>query len=157
MTTLMYDPSDHSVYADSQITADGLVISKSREKIFVVPYNDQQCLLAVTGDTDYTDKMVAELRAGRQPKDIKESCFGYLITPDGKVAEVYAPDLYFNLRDGVECMTNGSGRTVAFTAMRCGLHPVEAMELACELDAYTGGPIQHGRFDNNGTPIIESI
>lgn len=36
----------------------------------------------------------------------------------------------------------GTGETIAMTAMRCGKTAQEAVELACEMDIYTSGPLQ---------------
>jgi hypothetical protein len=141
VTTIATDGK--TVAADGLITSD-LIYSRSEVKIFHI--GDE--IVGTRGDCDLGQAYLDWLRAGSKKKDRP------LFVPDPEDDGVWFEALHVS-KDGVFLVGGvnfsrirmdapiaiGSGGIVATTAMRCGLSPKEAVELAATLDPHTGGLI----------------
>lgn len=135
MTTIAYDGK--TLCADSQVT--------SRDVRFGVATKlwrlESGALLATTGDLALCYALMLWLD-GKDDKPTPkegESAGALLIEPDGT-----AWDYGTSLRRFPASIpwAGGTGEVIAMTAMRCGKTAKEAVEIACEMDIYTSGPVQ---------------
>lgn len=136
MTTIAYDGK--TLVTDSQVTVDGKRFGKT-QKLFRL---HSRAVLAISGTMDVSYEIMRWLNgdAEKPALDKEQDDFeGLLIEPDGSAWEI-AP----GLRRFPACVpwTGGTGGIVAMTAMRCGKTAQEAVELACEIDTKSGGPLQ---------------
>lgn len=135
MTTIAFDGK--TLCADSQVTSGGLKFGAAK-KLWRL---ESGALLAMSGDIGLCYQVMLWLngKSDKPTRTSDESVSGLLIEPDGSAWE-YSTDLHrFPARAP---WAGGTGETIAMTAMRCGKTAQEAVELACEMDIYTSGPLQ---------------
>jgi len=136
VTTIAYDGK--TLVTDSQVTLDGKRFGKT-QKIFRL---HSRAVLAIAGSMDVSYEIMRWLNgdAEKPALDKEQDDFEALvIEPDGSAWEI-AP----GLRRFPACIpwSGGTGGIVAMTAMRCGKTAQEAVELACEIDTKSSGPLQ---------------
>lgn len=68
----------------------------------------------------------------------EDDATGILVFPDGKVSEYEGQGW---LRVEAPFLAWGSGEQIALGAMAAGKTASEALEIACEYDVFTGGPV----------------
>lgn len=98
------------------------------------------CLIGNAGDPAILGTFIHWLREGcdkSKKPDIQENEF--LMLKDG---EIYHYSKELNPIPVGNPAAIGSGAKFAMTAMLCGKTPTEAVEIACQLDPYSGGEIQ---------------
>ncbi len=135
MTTIAYDGK--TLCTDSLVTAGSLACGEGRK----IHRLTNGAVAAVCGDWHLAHDVVQWLDGnGDKPVPHESESIGVLLIElDGSAWEYGS-----RLRRAPACVpwTGGSGEAVAMAAMRCGKTAREAVELACQLDVYSGGPVQ---------------
>lgn len=91
------------------------------------------------------EQHILDLLDGRRvdPVTVSEDQYFYAFVIDMRDSEPIlfevGPDMI--LQPAGYPMAIGSGGEIALTAMRCGKNAIKAVELACETNAYTRGPV----------------
>lgn len=131
------------VAADSQGTReDGLIVSMREQKVKVLgPDRD---IVACQGREDEITEFEEWWDQGRPVDETPDlgSDDGFaaiVLTREGKLFKVYERCTPVEVPD--DFIALGSGDAVAMGAMAAGKTPEEAIEIACRLNMYTGGPI----------------
>lgn len=136
MTTIAFDGK--TLCVDSQITSGHLLFGAAT-KLWRL---ESGALLAMSGDAGLCHEVMLWLdKKGDKPSPGEnESACGIMVEADGSTWECGSKPL----RCFPACVpwAGGTGETIAMTAMRCGKTAQEAVELACEMDIYTSGPLQ---------------
>lgn len=128
--------------ADSQDTREsGLIVSVSSAKLQRAPNGD---IFACQGDEDHCVEFEDWYKGGCDPEETpdfdSDSAFEALVlTHDGSVVK-YTNRLTVVTVNG-PYIALGAGDEVAMGAMAAGASPERAVEIACQLNAYTGGPV----------------
>lgn len=139
MTTITYDGKTLAV--DSQITSEmGLIVSKKCNKLYEISEHEH---LAICGDRALFEDF-AQAVADRDSESMFDSddiVTGVLFNTQTK--ECFEIDSQFRMIRIEPPYARGSGEAVALTALHCGKNAVQAIEVACELDVYTGGRVNH--------------
>ena len=157
MTTLLLDLKNKKLYTDSRVTSSnysGLIKKKKKESFednFVKFYPSKKYMRMYTGTGCVRDieKVIKTIEAGRQPK-IKSKTSVWQIDnyPSFKVVSYGNSETY--AVENVDFLCNGSGGEFAAGAVKAGSTPMEAMDIAIELDRYSGGEIKC--YDVSGAP-----
>jgi hypothetical protein len=132
MTTIAFDGKILAV--DSQIT-DGSFVFGFSNKIF---YLKDGSIVALCGSLSLYDEVIEWLNGGEKPIIYDGDSLNGIMIKDGIAFEISS-----KLRVFKTCIpwAGGSGQNIALTAMKCGKNAKEAVELACELDIYSGFPV----------------
>lgn len=130
MTTIVY--RDGLVAADSRTNNGGWIDPGSRSKLERV----DGAVFAYCGDWAICTAIRAWLKEpnGDQPNGDAT----VIVFRDGKIF-VYSDGSYFEENDGFHAW--GSGTPVALGALYAGCTAYEAVEIACQVDLYSGGPV----------------
>lgn len=135
MTTIAYDGK--TLCTDSLVTAGSLAFG-SGQKLFRL---ESGAALAICGSMLIGHEVMLWLDGKGAKPDLQDddSFAALLIEPDGSAWEYGR-----HLRRFPACIpwADGSGGTIAMVAMRCGKTAREAVEIACEMDVNSRGPIQ---------------
>lgn len=134
MTTLAFDGK--TLCTDSQISSGNLVFGNA-EKILKLKDGS---VVACAGSTSMWPAIVAWLDGGDRPEPREgESFTGIRVFIDGSAHEIGK-----ELRPFPACVpwSAGTGEMIAMTAMRLGKSSREAIEIACQLDVWSGLPVQ---------------
>jgi ATP-dependent protease HslVU (ClpYQ) peptidase subunit len=142
MTTIAFD--GRVLASDSAVTAGGYRLGFI-EKIFRIETDDGKVssVIGCAGSSFAVSTMVEWIKAGCVRADMP-------ILNDGNdfcAIEVHCDGAAFELNHKFEQLpikgpwAIGSGEVVALTAMRCGLDAVGAVNMACEIDVLSGGPV----------------
>lgn len=135
MTTIAYDGK--TLCTDSLVTAGSLAFG-SGQKLFRL---ESGAVLAICGSMHASHDVMLWLdgRASQPSLSPEEEVVALLLEPDGTAWE-YGK----GLRRFPACVpwAGGTGEVIAMTAMRCGKTAREAVEIACEMDVNSRGPIQ---------------
>lgn len=154
MTSVVYHRKTHSLYTDSRVTVDSVIVSDNTQKIFVL--RDSTMLVGITGGLDICMSVVEQLR---------------------KTDEVVAPEKNYALivltREAVSIFSSESKRLVdtpiidnlydvSGTEILIGASvftddPVELMRAIIKKDSASGGEIQHGYFNSDGKATTELV
>lgn len=146
MTTIAYD--GHYVVADGRSTVGNLVTGKRARKVWIIDMminglqekaifagaGSYQSINMVRSHLEREDFLQAEVVPELEPGSFS----GMVVLGDGRC---------YILEDRLVPMEQeyptaiGSGTDYAMAAMSLGKTAIEAVELACELDVYTGGEL----------------
>ena len=95
---------------------------------------------AAAGAMDFIHAVMAWLNGSDKP-EIKDndSFIGLVVAKNGDAQEISQ-----NLRIWPACIpwAGGTGEAFALTAMKCGKNAIEAVEIAIEMDIYSGGKVE---------------
>jgi ATP-dependent protease HslVU (ClpYQ) peptidase subunit len=135
-TTIAYDGK--TMASDSQVTVGCCHKEFKSDKIKFVA----GCVIGGAGLVDDIDVFVAWFEAVSKGKKVDKPTLrrfsAIVVRPDGK-AYLYVEDCV-PIRIG-HPFAIGSGSRAAVSAMRCGVTARKAVEVACETDLYSSGPI----------------
>ncbi|HYE00929.1 MAG TPA: hypothetical protein VEH84_16215 [Alphaproteobacteria bacterium] len=138
MTTIAY--RDGIMAADSQVTG-GDVVRGTAKKIFRI--ND--LLVACCGGSDEAEEFRQWLRAGAaqgdRPRFRDDSRFSAMTVDADGAVNIWNKFCVPQLADA-PFHALGSGNELALGAMAFGASAEQAVNVACSLDIYSGGPIQ---------------
>jgi ATP-dependent protease HslVU (ClpYQ) peptidase subunit len=100
-------------------------------------------LLGVTGDVTRAMRLVRALhdtqgRLNDDVSDLARKCDGVYVHPKGTVWVLEGGGFYEAF---AEFLATGSGMDYALAAMKMGAGARKAVEVACELDIYSGAPV----------------
>lgn len=139
MTTLAF--KDGILATESRSTMNGWVTHDGVQKIRVV---EGRCF-AVVGALAQAMRFIDALAAGKKKMpDMEASCHVAELLPTGEL-KIYEDGGAFVLpSDGPTAY--GSGTPAAMAAFHMGACAVEAVEVACKVDPYSGGPVQAARW-----------
>lgn len=138
MTTLAFDGK--ILAADTRVTTSSGMVFGNTEKIISL---DDGRLLAGCGSISVLHAVASWLNGGEKPKlEDGESFEGILINAGG--SGHIAQEITNEMRLYPACIpwASGTGEQFAMTAMRCGKNAAEAVEVAMQLDIYSGGNVQ---------------
>jgi ATP-dependent protease HslVU (ClpYQ) peptidase subunit len=138
MTTIAFDGK--TLATDSQMTAGNTAFS-STVKIFKIKGGRY---LAFAGRSDMQRELIAWLEGGERPE------IGEDVEIDAIVVDAKGNAVQFGaslrIMPVVVPWAGGSGAAFALTALTLGQDAVAAVEVACKLDIYSGGPVQSVRI-----------
>jgi ATP-dependent protease HslVU (ClpYQ) peptidase subunit len=138
MTTVVYS---NGVMAADRMACEGNNKSGRMTKIFRVNGH----LVGFSGAADVSMMLLRWFENGANaedwpdPHDDGMEASMLVVTPTGQVLQYErfpVPLVMEHKHHGI-----GSGRDFALAALHLGLDPIKAVELACELDAYSGGGV----------------
>lgn len=118
------------------MTAGDIVLSRSEQKIFRL---EDGRIVATSGLVSAGAAFRKWIAGGEKPELPDTGWQGWVITSDGKLLE-YDDQLAPVEIPAPHAM--GSGWIIAKSAMALGKTAKEAVELACELNVWTAGPVQ---------------
>ncbi len=166
MTTILYDPKKKTLYSDSQCTVGNIVSSLNSPKIISLEIDGLgTCLFAYSGDIRQLPVLTAWLsgKRDRPPEFSKDATededqyqafaldrSGTLYNIEYPFPEFYPSPTQNNL------YSLGSGGDIVLAAMAANPDPIKAMDVAKQLDIYSGGQTWMGRFVS-GEPTIEKV
>jgi len=134
MTTIAYDGTTLAV--DSLVTFGSLAFGTGK-KLFKLKDGG---FVAFSGNMSLVPEVLSWLQGGDKPVPGEDEDVNGLMIDKKGVAWEFGTDL--RLFPACIPWAGGSGYCVALTAMRCGKTAVQAVEVACEMDIRTRGPIQ---------------
>jgi hypothetical protein len=146
MTTIAY--KHPYVAADTKMTIGGTFCGRVEK---IVKCQDG-CIAGAAGSAAFTDAFLRWAKAkgdGPAPTAKEGNNFldrGVIFSPDG-ILEIHEPEGSFILTTKTYAL--GSGRDLAFGAMAAGAPAAQAIRIAIDLDAHTGGEITVLRFDED--------
>lgn len=149
MSTIAANRSE--IVADSQVTSDsGVIVGRSAKKIKRLGPGDSD-LVACMGREDNCiafEKWYADGQNPDEKPDLDEYFCALVLTAGRRLFK------YFDCCTPVEVIEEnvviGAGDQLAMGAMAAGATPKEAVEIACRLNAYTGGPVLVKRLEGGG-------
>jgi hypothetical protein len=136
MTTIAYDGK--TLATDSQLSCQNLKFG-TVPKIFDLKDGS---VGAFCGDYEMVEAIINWLNGDAEKPEPNEkySASGIMIPKDGSgPIEITCR---YNTFKTCTPWAGGSGDVIALTAMKCGKSAIEAVEIACELDMNSGGPVQ---------------
>lgn len=133
MTTIAYDGK--ILAADTRYTSNGFV-SGHASKIVKL---DDASYLAVAGCIEFVPILAKWLSGGEKPEIEKDNDFEAIHIKNG-IATTYSGNL--NGYPSLIPYASGSGEPFALAAMKCGKNAYEAVQIACQIDIYSGGDIE---------------
>lgn len=154
MTTIALD-RDLNLASDSLACLNGMKSLHPFQKV----WNIDNHLVGVAGGyaealvfVDYLSKLIehncvqsyTELEIPKPVVDYLDDFFAIMVSPKGEVLFWEGSVLSFQTQAPLAI---GSGAPYALAAMECGKSAVEAVEIACKLDPYSGGDIQVVKFE----------
>lgn len=148
MTTIAMNKS--GVAFDSRMTMGNLIVSDS----YMKAKEKDGYVFILSGRVASMDKFIETFFSDGDWE--KWDAGGLVITPEGQVLIVEGDTGYFEW-DGEFPYADGSGGSIALSAMKLGLSPVEAIEHTMTIDNCTGGEVHFipfGELDDDGN-IIE--
>ena len=144
MSVLVWDGT--TLAADRQCTIGTLKLKY--KKIFC----GEDFICGFVGDTDFGEAMVDWYFQGRKkddfPKSIDSSATATMIIILEKTKEIllFSKSPYPGTYQP-QSMAIGSGGDFAMGALSCGKNAIEAVEIACQLDAHCGNGVDFLRFN----------
>lgn len=135
-----------SMAADSlTATEDGLVVDTATQKITRIGTD----LIGCEGDDDYIGHFLEWYRRGRDPEERPENIEGgefaaVVLTAEGRLFKYFAG--CYPIEHHSAWLTLGSGSEIAAGVMATGATPRRAVEIARELNVWTGGEIVEERI-----------
>lgn len=139
MTTIAWDGK--TLATDSLVTADGTAFGTT-QKIFRL--NDGR-YVALLGRVSLYQPVVDFLNGGKMPEKGPDDVVGALIV--GYRKKAMEMDTNFRLLPAGKLWAGGSGGNFALAALHLGRGAYGAVRLACKLDIYSRGPIQHFKIN----------
>jgi len=153
MTTIAY--KDGVLACDSAITDGHLrIIGGGLNKFFRFEDDDGAgCWVACAGSLSQGLRFV-QWFCGHNDEltDKEQDEMEALVLYDDGTVELYDACLVPSVWDPTRSLAIGSGAAIAMAAMACGKTAAEAVELACEMDIYTAGPVLTGEVAAPSTP-----
>ena len=140
MTTIIADAKAGIMVSDSN-TSDGEIKWPTRK---IERIGDS--LFGFAGEAVEIQKMLRWLNGGRKGKKPKtKECSGLELSAEGvflwdDAPISYSPDRHYH--------AVGSGAMAALAAMQCGKTAQESVDIACQIDAHSEGPIQVVRLND---------
>lgn len=136
MTTVAYDGV--LVAADTQMTSGGTKYPGSKHwKVHLPDLGD--ALVFGCGDLVRLHRAIEELRSGETPQ---EGEYGLLVLSPGVPPRHYQGDGQEALELPCAPFAMGSGSHAALGAMLAGKTATEAVLIACQVDLYSGPPVE---------------
>ena len=138
MTTIAYCHKERKIAHESRRTSGSLIITDSDEKIV----RHENCVSFMSGSVPDFDDFNAQFENGKKSDrvfDVEALCIS-----EGRVFLRSFDSSDMTFWDG-EVLSNraiGSGMMQAFTAMHMNKSAKQAVEIACELDVYSGGSVR---------------
>jgi len=136
--------------ADRQVTSDTVILGQVR-KIFAAP----GCLVGITGAYGDAMAFVAWAKDGFDPKkrpDTTRDVEAVIVKPDGAFVVRGSPN-WTEETIGSDFYASGSGSHIAMGALAMGADSVQAVEIACQFDIFSGGGIDVLRLEDIQAPI----
>lgn len=157
MTTILFDPVERALYADSQITSNNTITSTTMKKIKHVNVKGLgYCLVAWSGTVDGMHSAI-DLLTGESKDKIKDDDYTNVIIVDknGVIYESGSDDMKIIRNEEQSLVTfNGSGWMYAYSAYEATKNPIKSMSVAKSLDIYSGGKTMKASFVN-GVAVYE--
>ena len=141
MTTIVVDPIRRVLVSDSQVSDEDAGIKYSLNKVYAVPGG----WLGAAGVVSDIQKAVRYVRGElkRRPKLSSSNSF-VLLTDNG--AHSAASDLDWQTEE--KPFAIGTGAMAAEAVLRLGLSAEEAVNMACQIDLMSSGPIKIYTLDD---------
>lgn len=140
MTTVAWD--GRTLCGDTQVSR-GTVRGRIKTKVFRLAYQGEHVLVGISGNQAHAMRIIEWIEAG-SPEDAKPDIPG----DDHGDCLLIIRGRAFRLESGLfpllieePFFAIGSGAEMAIAAMHCGRTAREAVEVACEYDIHTSGPI----------------
>lgn len=143
MTTVVF--GKHAVATDSRRCRGTEIVDDATRKVCVV---DDRYIIALSGTYSYLEPATQWFRCGANPDTAPKATSDtgwFLYVYDGKKLVRYAWDLPYGEEMPLP-LSFGSGDNYARAAMMAGADERRAVEIACQLDVYSGGPIEVIRY-----------
>lgn len=147
MTTIATDGK--TMAADSMINGGGYVENNNSKKLFKVECPQfGNVIVGFAGCQHLLYSILDHVKTGTLPtrEDVGDDSFEVtLLTKDGRIFKMASSYLNY-----VECSApngSGTGDLIARGAMIAGASPKEAVEIASQVDVYTGGKINVMGFE----------
>lgn len=135
MTTIIWCDDTKTMYADTQITSNG--IRRKGRKIF----RHKDKILGISGDMVLGAHLIEWYTSGADKEKYPGSpdTNMYVASKDGLAYyHVYStPERILDFPAAI-----GSGAEIALMAMRCGLSALDAIKKASEMDVFTGSTVE---------------
>jgi 20S proteasome alpha/beta subunit len=146
MTTIVIDPKRKILVTDSQVSDEDAGIKYSQNKVYAVPGG----WLGAAGAVVDIQKAVRWARGElkRKPKMTFDNTF-VMLTGDGVFSATSALD--WQSEDSP--MAIGSGAMAAEAVLRLGMSAEDAVDMACQIDLRSSGPIKIYTLDD-AEPIV---
>lgn len=134
ITTVAFDGK--TLAADTLITNGDHVFGRASK----IHHLQDGRVLAASGAMDFIHAVIDWLNGGEKPVKTEDDAFlGILIYPNGSAKEISS-----QLRLWPACLpwAAGTGEQYALAAMRCGKDAIGAVEIAMQMDIYSGGEVE---------------
>lgn len=154
MTTIVFDGK--TLACDSQVSSHHRIVANDGKKIFTPPegevwriYGKTVKAIGISGDYAAVFEIIEALKSEKGLANTtafpEKTSFSLLsILEDGKVLDTSkdSDDKYIATCEVSPPVAIGSGMEFALGAMAAGLSAEAAVDVAIQLDLYSGGPIQ---------------
>jgi len=156
MTTIAYD--GNIIAADGQVTGGSIIKGLDCMKLRLFKRGRTEGVIAYAGDLagklpfENWVSLKEHSRANWEEAGLSELDFEALVLYKGDCLH------YESMRLPIECtgvQALGSGVELAMAAMKCGKNAIEAVEIASQLDIYTGGKITAYKRDGSKWILID--
>lgn len=135
MTTIAFDGK--SLCTDSQGTLDGFRVADGNK---IHTLKDGR-ICAMCGNVDVMPQVLRWLDGGEKPEIIDDDNFGGIVI-DPKTGEAFLFNETLRVWPATIPWAGGTGYVIAQTVFKMGGDARQAIEAACQLDIYSGLPVQ---------------
>lgn len=134
MTTIFCSAKHGVMVSDSKMTIGGTWVTSTK----ITRHGDH--LIGMSGDSAASDKWLEWWISGQKgPKPKIPNSNGLLLGPEG-VLQLTGDGEFVPIERGFHGI--GSGGDYAVAAFMAGADPKKSVEIACQIDLYSGGAIQ---------------
>lgn len=160
MTTIVYDPKERALYADTRISMGGTLVNDNYVKLHLIEYKSVPAILALSGHVADIQLFVEHLTNNEfslsqdwRPRP-GYTFSGMLLTADQlyNIDSMYLTPYIIDERDN---WTAGSGGKVAAVALECGKTGEEALAIAKKMDLASGGDTYAAKFVDEHPIIVD--
>lgn len=155
MTTLLFDPVEKALYADSLTNIGGSVYSSTHRKIKQIHIKGLgYCLVASSGCVEAA--FIAEdiFEGDESIKPDEDDISMIVLDKTGKAYEIFSAKSMTPRHLGNRPIYHGSGWLIAKSAHEATNNPAKAMHVAKSLDIYSGGKTMKASYVN-GIAVFE--
>ena len=144
MTTIAWDGKTLAV--DSMVTSGGIVTSIDQKKLFTDV--GQYKAVAISGSIVCMNALIEWIKNGEEgdPPKMEEYDSIMCVDKDGRMLTFWHHSSR-EPQNNSGITSGGNGWEIALGAMEAGANAVEAVEIACKLNIYTGGKVQSYTFE----------
>ena len=144
MTTIAWDGKTLAV--DSMVTSGSTIISIDQEKLFIDI--GRYKAVAISGSIVCMEALIEWICNGENGDPPKVDDYDSLmcVDEDGRMLTFWH-DSSKKPQYNSGITAGGNGHEIALGAMEAGATAVEAVEIACKLNIYTGGKVQSYTFE----------